>query len=335
MAEPLKATFFTLQHRDRAVLLPATLVLLVGLVVMIGAFAAINWGMISRMFALLQQFPGGPEVLTEADGMAMFQGMMLMFLSMILLLFPMYLLIAAYEAACLRWMIRGEVKGFAGFALDHDTWRVYGVYWCWYILQFLVSFAASIIMMPVIFMTMPGLVTGDGAIDHEQMWRWQLSVQLPLSLVQYIPLLFFGVRFAPSAAVSIARRRFSFLEAWPVTRGRFWALLGSFALLMLINGAAMALVMGAAYWVLFSAMLTQWFADGWPMSGGFPDVTDQQIAQLMQQVFRPQTFMVLGALYAALLLITLVYTLLSYGVNARAALVALEEGKIEQLPPTD
>lgn len=334
MAEPLKATFFTLRHRERAVLLPATLILLVGLAVLIGAFVAINWGMISRMFALLQQFPNGPEVLTEADGMAMFQGTMLMFLSMILLLFPIYLLIAAYEAACLRWMIRGEVKGFAGFALDHDTWRVYGVYWCWYILQFLVSFAASLIMMPVIFMTMPGLVTGGGDIDHDAMWRWQLSVQLPLSFIQYLPLLYFGVRFAPSAAVSIARRRFSFLEAWPVTRGRFWALLGSFALLCLIIGAAMAAVMGAAYWTVFSSIFMQWFANGWRFDG-FPDVTEQQFEQIFHQMFQPQTYVVIGALYAAMLLLTLAYTLLTYGVNARAALAALEDGKIEQLPPTD
>lgn len=334
MAEPLKATFFTLQHRDRAVLLPATLILLVGLAVLIGAFAAINWGMISRMFALLQQFPGGPEVLTEADGMAMFQGMMLMFLSVILLLFPMYLLIAAYEAACLRWMIRGEVKGFAGFALDHDTWRVYGVYWCWYILQFLVSFAASIIMMPVMFMTMPGLMTGDGTIDQGEMWRWQLAVQLPLSLIQYIPLLFFGVRFAPSAAVSIARRRFAFLETWPVTRGRFWALLGSFALLCLIIGAAIIIVMGVAYWTVFSDVLTQWFAAGW-RGDSLPDVTEEQFASIFEKTFQPETYLVVGALYLVTLLLTLAYTLMSYGVNARAALVALQEGKIEPLPSTD
>ncbi|UPT61284.1 MAG: hypothetical protein M0D54_12630 [Hyphomonadaceae bacterium JAD_PAG50586_4] len=333
MSEPLKATFFTLQHRDRAVLAPATLILLGGLALLIGAFAAINWGLFSRLFALLQT--AGETQLSETEAMGMFQGMMLMFLSSIVLLFPIYLLIAAYEAACLRWMIRGEVKGFAGFTLDHDTWRVYGVYWCWYILQFLVSFAASIIIVPVMFMTMPGLVTGGGAIDHEEMWRWQLAVQLPLSLIQYIPLLFFGVRFAPSAAVSIARRRFSFLETWPVTRGRFWALLGAFALLMVITGAAMALVMAAGYWTLFSAMLTQWFADGWPISGGFPEVTEQQIAQLMEQAFQPQTYVIVGVLYAAILLITLAYTLMSYGVNARAALVALEEGKIEPLPPTD
>jgi hypothetical protein len=334
MLVPLKATFFTLQHRDRAVLLPATIVLLLGLAVLIGAFVAINWGMIACMLALLQQFPSGPEVLTEADGMAMFQGTMLMFLSMLLLLFPIYLLIAAYEAACLRWMIRGEVKGFAGFALDHDTWRVYGVYWCWYILQFLVSFAASLIMVPVIFMTMPGLVTGGGAIDPEEMWRWQCSVQLPLTLIQYIPLFFFGVRFAPAAATSIARRRFSFLEAWPVTRGRFWALVGSFALLCLTVGIAMIVVMGAAYWTLFSDVLTQWFADGW-RGDHLPDVTEQQLEQIYRQIFQPGTYLILAALYVTMLLLTLLYTLLSYGVNARAALVALEERKIESLPPTD
>ena len=74
------------------------------------------------------------------------------------------------------------------------------------------------------------------------MWRWQLTVQLPFSLLQYLPLIFIGVRFGPAAATSLARRRFSVFEAWAVTRGRFWELLGSFALLWLIAGIALALM---------------------------------------------------------------------------------------------
>src|SRR5262245_50001615 len=38
---------------------------------------------------------------------------------------------AAYEASCLRWLVRGETSGFLGLAFGADMWRVWFCYWMW------------------------------------------------------------------------------------------------------------------------------------------------------------------------------------------------------------
>lgn len=323
MAEPLNATFFTLKQRDRAVLLPATLVFVVLMALLIAAFVAVNWGLFAsfvHMFRLAQQ--GAEAPFDEAAGLQMFSQVMLLMLTTFLFLFPLYLLVAAYEAACLRWMIRGETPGLFGLTLNDDVWRVYGVYWCWFLAQFTVSFATSIIMMPVMFATMGQMMGGAGGPpDPAAMLHWQLTVQLPLSLLQYIPLAFIGVRFGPAAATSIARRRFSFFEAWAVTRDRFWALFGSYALLWLIVGVLMTAILATTYGFVFAGVWQEIFAT-------WPEPAKTLPHDLLTRMFSPQGLTVIGLGYAAYAVIFLGYALMSYGVNARAALAALEDGKI-------
>lgn len=320
MAEPLNATFFTLKHRERAVLLPATLVLIVILSLIAAAWVAINWNALVHMAGLFASFPtpGSKDAAAETAAMNLVFGMVGMIGWTILLLFPAYLAVAAYEAACLRWMIRGEAPGLFGLTLDADTWRVYGIYWCWFIAQMVVSWVASIFTMPLMFATMGEIARNPH--DIEAMLRWQLSVQLPIALIQYLPLIFIGVRFGPAAATSIARERFSPLEAWTVTRGRFWALLGSFALIWLIAFVAMtaaAMPLTLRMWPLFETM---WSSPG----------DEQALRAYFEATFAPPTLVWVGLSYGAMVLAGLWVSLMSYGINARAGLAALEEGKIRK-----
>jgi hypothetical protein len=98
-------------------------------------------------------------------------------------------------------------------------------------------------MMPLTFMAM--IPASNGA--PEAQIASLLGVQFIIYLVQYAVLIFIGVRFAPAAATSIARRRFSFFDAWKVTRGRFWALFGSFFILMGAYLVALAIFATAAF----------------------------------------------------------------------------------------
>ncbi len=324
MADALNATFFTLKSRDRAILAPATFARVLILAVLIGLFVLLNWGFFSHIGAL---FASGFEETSEQDAGRFVAGMFGVFGFGILFMIPMYLAFAAYEAACLRWMIRGEAPGFFGLTLDHDTWRVYGIYWCWVVGYMVIGTVASIIAMPIMMMTM-GDIIADPSPDPMRMLQWQLSVQAPLMLLQYIPMIYFGVRFAPAAATSIARRRFSLFEAWAVTRGRFWALFGSFFLLGVICALVYVLVNGAGFAFFLGDMLRAIFAD-------WPSVNNERAAEIWTRLFNAQTLGILIALYAFSGLISLGYVLMSYGVNARAALVALEEGKIAEALSSD
>jgi hypothetical protein len=204
-------------------------------------------------------------------------------------------------------------------------WRVYGVYWCWFIGQMVISYAMSILLIPFTFAGMGQILANGGTMTAEDFPRLVLTVQLPLALLQYAPLLFLGVRFAPAAATCIARQRFSFFEAWAVTRNRYWEMLGSFALLWLIAVAVGALVSALAVGGLVARV--------WPLVMAlFQEQSDANSRALLAAFFAPGTLLFVGLSYLGQVLIALWFTVMTYGVNARAALIALDEGKIKSEP---
>lgn len=328
MSEPLNATFFTLHRRDRAVLLPATLVMLAAQALLVAAFVALNWGFFSQVGALLGTAADGGE-LSSDQGAVLGLGVITLVFSVFIFLFPFYFVLAAYEAACLRWMIRGEAPGLFGITFDFDMWRVYGVYWCWFILQMVVSMVVSMLTMPLVFMTMGDLVNAGGAVDEAAMWRWQLTVQLPITLLQYIPLIFFGVRFGPAAVTSIARKRFAFLDAWKVTSERFWALFGSFALIALIVAAVWITQSVISFYVDYRGSWEEFSAVWRPLPpAASPEEVQELYTELWRQLVSRQGIISLAASTVVGLATWIWWALMTYGINARVALVALEEGKI-------
>jgi hypothetical protein len=323
MAEPLNATFFTLKHRDRAVLLPATLVTIVIVALIVAAWVGLNWRTLSLMFELVQQGPSGQA--DEAQAGALFSGMMGIFASTMLFLFPLFIALAAYEAACLRWMIRGEAPGLFGLTIDHDTWRVWAIYWCWLVTQMVVSTVASVLMMPLMFMMMGDIVAQGPEPDSQATWNMILRMQA-FSLIQYIPLAFIGIRLGPAAATSIARRRFSFFEAWTVTADRFWALFGSWILLWLLLALAYAILFAATYGPLYGDLWVQLFTT-------WPDFPREELQEFATRTLSMNGLLTIAAAYGGGLLLWTTYRLMAFGVNARAARAALEEGKIAEVPP--
>jgi hypothetical protein len=320
MAEPLNATFFALRRRDRAVLAPATTIYVLVLAAIAAAFLALNWQTLNFVFAMVRS---GPDIeLSEAEGMRLFGGMMGLFVWTFVFLFPFFIATAAYEAACLRWMIRGEAPGPFGMVLNNDAWRVWGVYWIWLIVHIVVGFATSMLMFPIMFMMMGDvIVQGGPEPDSAAVMELQLKLQA-LSLIQYVPLAFIGIRLGPAAATSIARKQFSFFEAWRVTEDRFWALFGSYALLWLIFGIAHVAVFAAVYGALFGPLIADIVA-------AWPDLPADAPERYLSIFAAPQSWATIGIGYLVGLALSLSYSVLSYGINARAVLAAIEEGKID------
>jgi hypothetical protein len=319
MAEPLNATFFALKPRDRAVLLPATLSMAGIVLAIVALFIAVNWSAFSRLgdvFAMA----GSNEVMSDQAAFAMMGAMFGLIGTTFLFLFPLYLVLAAYEAGCLRWMIRGEAPGLFGLTLNVDTWRVYSVFWFWFLANLAVSTAASIVTFPLLFLSIGQMPSPTG--DPMEMMMWQLRMQAPVMLIQYGALAFVGVRFAPAAATSILRRRFSFFDAWKVTKDRFWELLGSFALLWLFLIILYIVVAGASFGLGMSAI--------WPaIQEMYSKPTQAALQHYWSVFFSPQILAAMAIGYAIMIVASLVYYVLSFGINARAAMAALEEGKID------
>lgn len=325
MAEPLNATFFAFRKREQGgVLLRASIAFAIVGALLIAAFAALAWGSVGPVLNWYAQIITASATNdTAAIEAAGFPTEIFQFFGlMILWLFPFYILCAAYEAACLRWMIHGETQGFMGLSLGAPTWRVWSCYWMW----FLLNMALSTVMGILSAFVTGAMVIGSG----DPMATF--GAMMLINVLQYVVMAYFAIRFAPGAATTIARRKFSFFEAWTVTKGRFFALLGAFVLLWFI-------------YMLFSVALTvAWIAlvmSSTPID--FAALSDPARAETaileffqayMQTLTQPQSWAIIGALWVVGTIAALVFYVACYGVNACAAVAALEEGKIQPAPTT-
>lgn len=316
MVKPLNATFFAFRKRERAVLLPATIVYAVLSIIIGGAFVGLNWGAfveyvnwVSSLSAMAGQASDETAVMqamTPPSSVAALGGVYLLFLLVY------YILMAAYEAACLRWMIRGETEGLFGLSLGADTWRVYFTYWIWFFLVIAFYLVCALLVGGVVI-GMMGALQG-GAPESGAM----MFAPLGVGLLVLVLLIYFAVRLAPAAATSIARRRFAFFDAWTVTKGRFWALLGAFALLFLMFFVLIIVletILGVA--MAMTAMNQVGHAD--------PKTAEEAFRAFAN----PQWAAMIGGFVIVMMVAAFVFYIALFGVNARAAQAALEEGKIQ------
>ena len=323
MAEPLNATFFAFRKRERGgVLLQTSIAFALVGALLIAAFVALVWGSAGTVITWYGQIIAASATNdTAAIQNAGFPTEIFQFFGVMMLwLFPFYILCAAYEAACLRWMIHGETQGFMGLSLGAPTWRVWSCYWMW----FLLNMALSIVMSMLSAIVTGAMVIGSG----DPMSTF--GVMMAVNLLQYVVMAYFAIRFAPGAATTIARRKFSFFDAWTVTKGRFFALLGAFVLLWLIY-MLVSIALTAAWFVLAMSTTTIDFT-----AFGDPVRAETALLELfqayMQTLTQPQSWAIMGALWLVGSIAALVFYVACYGVNARAAIVALEEGKIAPAP---
>lgn len=320
--QSLRATFFAFQKRERGgVLTAASIAFLVGALVIYAAFIGGLFAVTGlnpfEMQAVAMQAETDPGALQQQFGSpSVIAGVALLYLGFI---FALCLWFAAYEAACLRWMIRGEQKGPFGFSLDADTWRVYGTYWAWLIFCVL-GFIALMIILGVLGGVLGVLLGQSGAPS---------GAMAGLAVLPFLGVLipiYFATRFAPAAAVSVAESRFKFFDAWPATKGRFWALFGAFFLLWIIY---IVVAIGLTFaWLAYTLgpRASEIFAQS-------ADPTAMSLAINQAMIDAIATPVGLGT-YIGVQLLTLVIAMVFYvalfGINARAARAALEEGKITQ-----
>lgn len=310
--QSLNATFFAFRKRERGgVLLGATVAYMVIAFGVFGLFAFLNWQAVQEYFAWSFAM-SDPTAQTDPSAMmpppAVMAIMPLYFLISILT----YVLLASYEAACLRWMIRGEAPGLFGLTLGWDTWRVWFGYWIWFFLFLLMYLVIVLVSVGLGVGVGVAMSQGDGAVGG----ALGLAIFVVV-LALLIGWLWISVRLAPAAAASIARKRFAFFDAWKISKGRFWGLLGAFLLPMLMY-LVLCIVVGIGFVFAIGSAFT---------SGAVTE--DSTPSAVMNALFATPTAVVVGAvLYGALMAAVMTLYVALFGVNARAALLAIEEGKI-------
>jgi len=147
---------------------------------------------------------------------------------------------AMFETASQRRYIRGETFSL-GFGADEARMMVVGLYWT---LFTLVVWAVPFLM---IFGGVWAAIDGasQGLTDEEVGQRIVAPMFGATGLFLLLtPLyVFFATRLAPCFALTVRTREIRFLDAWNVSRGRFWPILGAY-LILSVAGSLLAQVIG-------------------------------------------------------------------------------------------
>ena len=177
----------------------------------------------------------GDEAAMEQAMLQNMGGMMLGYLLMLVLGLLMWML---FEGASQRRYLRGE--GFR-LQLGADEWRLLVVALIW------VGLFIGLYIGMFLAMIIPGVIgfaLGDsGAI---------IGVLLMfVAVIAYmIFALWLAARFSPSAALTVRDQKIQFAEAWRVTRGKAWTIVGAWLVLMLIMFAIIMVL-----YIVFSVVL--------------------------------------------------------------------------------
>ncbi len=324
MAEPLNATFFTFQKRENGALLGASIAFGVALVLLLIAFGVAVWAVMG------QDYFSWARAMAEMNANTIpgklppnFGRIFLIFPIEIVWLFFLFIALAAFESASLRWLIRGERSGPFNLHFGADMWRVYGVYWMWF-LFFLVTYFVFILVLVA-----AGVIGAMiGGRDNPAIAGLLIGAVCVIWVLGWI---YVATRLAPAAATSIGVRDFTPLKAWTTSRARFWALFGSYLVALLLYVIALMLVWGMFFGPTYINAFSQ--IDWSSMAGdpqGFSRRYSEANIEVMRQMFgSPLAIALYIAGQLANQVVVIVFSLALYGINARAVIAAAKEGKIE------
>lgn len=159
---------------------------------------------------------------------------------------------AMFMAATQRRYIRDEAFSIR-FGPDELRMMIVGV--IWYLGVSLMYLLPGLIMLPMF-----GMITdfANGDVSENEMVAFMLgrmSIVALIFLVLFPVYVFFATRLSPVFAMTVKEGRIAFGDAWIVSRGRFWPILGAFLIVAIVGGMAVSFASSIAQMVVTPAFM--------------------------------------------------------------------------------
>lgn len=217
-------------------------VLVWGALYSLGAFA-IGYFMLSAMAPMMAMGdrPDPNQALAVMGG----------FFARVILLYPLlFCLYTILLTAAQRAVLRPDEVGFASIRFGGDELRMIG-------LGIFIGFLFFVgYMVAVVILGLVAVAAGMSAGSPDAGVAAAGPVMIVGILIILCAVLFFWVRVSLAFPLTLMRGRFVLAEAWQLSRGHFWTLLGGYLVLFLII-IAMAIVLSLAlqggYWSQLTA----------------------------------------------------------------------------------
>lgn len=267
----------------------------------------IGWQSVAEWFLAVQQMENDPNPMPDEVFALMFGGLgKLMPLILIGSLLG-WVVWAVFEVASQKRYLFGQ-KFSLGFGGDELRMMVVGLLWG------LMSLAIFLIPGILIFSAF-GILMATGFSD-------QMDDQTAGRLIAYffggfglmflfsLFYVFIATRLSPCFALTVKEKEIRFLDAWTVSRGRFWPILGAYVIIAIVVSVLSQLVSMLAQFMMMPLMMTL------PQSGDVP-VED------LSGIFLSAGFIIPMALIYFVMLF--VQGLTQHFVGAPAALAAVHD----------
>lgn len=162
---------------------------------------------------------------------------------------------AMFETASQRRYIWGQ--GFSlGFGADEMRMMVVGLLYG--LMGFVLIGVPVLLVMGSTFWTLFSEIDNPGVLnstEFEERVVLQVFGMFGLMLVLFPVYVFFATRLAPCFGLTVMSKRIRFLDAWAVSRGRFWPILGAYVILAVAGGVLGQIVSGIGQAIMMPVML--------------------------------------------------------------------------------
>lgn len=164
-----------------------------------------------------------------------------------------WVICAMFETASQRRYIWGE-KFSLGFGADELRMMVVGL--LWWLLGMVVIGLPILLIMGSTFWTMFSNIDNPEVFESDA-FAAQMGMQvlgifgLMLFILPFY--VFLATRLAPSFGLTVMSRRIRFFDAWNVSRGRFWPILGAYLILAIAGGIIGQVITGIAQTLMIPA----------------------------------------------------------------------------------
>jgi hypothetical protein len=164
--------------------------------------------------------------------------------------------------AAQRAVLHPEESGLASIRFGGDELRMIGLA-IFIGFLFLIGYIVASVILGIIFVSVGVAAGAPGAM---------IPVLIVGGLIMLCLFMFFWVKLSLAFPLTLMRRRFVFAEAWSLSRGHFWTLLGGYIVLMLI-------VIGLAIVASFALQGSYWSQ----MMGGLTAPEAQRAARAQME----------------------------------------------------
>ncbi|ABI77808.1 putative membrane protein [Hyphomonas neptunium ATCC 15444] len=223
------------------------------LVVLFLVIGLLSWQGIAEWFLAMQQIENDPNPAPDEVFALMFGGLggLLPVLGVASLLG--WVIWAMFEVASQKRYLFGE-KFSLGFGGDELRMMVVGLLWS------VMSIAVFLIPGILLFTAISVIMGSDlsAPMDDQTAGRFMAYFfgGFGLMFLFFFLYVFIATRLAPCFALTVKEREIRFFDAWNVSRGRFWPILGAYVIIAIVVSIVSQMVSMLAQLVMMPILMT-------------------------------------------------------------------------------